>query len=113
MAEHQLPKLTVGVRFPSPAPRKAAGQGACLVLQWTTDDRLHDPCQPPMTPCFPPRRSWTGHAEGLIAQVRPSSGGMTRAVTNIGHTIRRRISSGAASPVQVEAIASEHGYLPR
>jgi hypothetical protein len=21
MAEHQLPKLTVGVRFPSPAPR--------------------------------------------------------------------------------------------
>jgi hypothetical protein len=30
-------------------------------------------------------------------------------VTNIGHTIRRRISSGAASPVQVEAIASELG----
>jgi hypothetical protein len=26
MAEHQLPKLTVRVRFPSPAPRKTAGQ---------------------------------------------------------------------------------------
>jgi hypothetical protein len=66
MAEHQLPKLTVRVRFSSPAPRKAAGQMLVGSSGEVFEDRLNGPLRPPVTPRFPPRRSWIGHAEGPI-----------------------------------------------
>ena len=98
MVEHQLPKLTVRVRFSSPAPHKDAGQMLVGSSRGVFEDRFDGPLRPPVTPCSPSRRSWTGHAE------RPICAGETLVRTDARPAPRdQHRSRGAPAVVPVGA----------
>jgi hypothetical protein len=119
MAEHQLPKLTVRVRFPSPAPPQRPSSQAVPAPSWPLRFRRRTPACPLRARC--PGRQWAiqSRRDGSVpvgCGVQVDARGAGARMSHAGHEIRQRRSglrsqrvSRVAEIVKVNAAIVEAG----